>query len=350
MKIFIVFFLLFVAISRASEEGISKSHELREMIEHEGTSVITLNATGYHYYLEELPRPYDVVIFFTADNCNYCDEIYTEYVDLAQMYKQNNAHYPNKDKKQRAVYFAKIVYTLETKDIFGKFNFMSVPNLFVSTPRMAKLKDAERVEYLKQFLWQITGTNGHVTSTKLLEVVNKKVGRTVEYKESIFNLVFVFAVFLVLGIIAYHLFFAFRKFFINNKLWFVGSIIIYFICMSGVVYNIIHNVPFTNIDRSGNFEWYHSGSRSQFGLEGYIMSGSIVIAGLLIVSYQFLPKFVTPGTTSMVTYLGVTFAAWVVIKFVEDIYHKKSGFYNPAFWPPAHYIKGPLMKDQGNNI
>ena len=29
--------------------------------------------------------------------------------------------------------------------------------------------------------------------------------------------------------------------------------------MAGVVYDIIHGVPFTNIDRSGNFEWYHSG-------------------------------------------------------------------------------------------
>jgi len=35
--------------------------------------------------------------------------------------------------------------------------------------------------------------------------------------------------------------------------------IIYAICMAGVVYNIIHDVPFTNIDRNGNFEWFHSG-------------------------------------------------------------------------------------------
>jgi len=56
----------------------------------------------------------------------------------------NNAIYPAKDTKSRAVYFARIVYTAETKDIFSKFNFMSVPNLYVSVPRMAKLKEIEK--------------------------------------------------------------------------------------------------------------------------------------------------------------------------------------------------------------
>jgi len=119
--------------------------------------------------------------------------------------------------------------------------------------------------------------------------------------------------------------------------------------MAGVVYNIIHNVPFTNIDRSGNFEWYHSGSRSQFGLEGYIMSGSILFGGLLMIAYQFLPKF-TKGTASSIAYILLTILIFLTLHFVEDLYSKKSGFYNPAFWPPAHYIKGPLMRDQGNNI
>jgi len=61
--------------------------------------------------------------------------------------------------------------------------------------------------------------------------------------------------------------------------------------MAGVVYDIIHSVPFTNIDRAGNFEWYHSGSRSQFALEGLIMSGAISLGGLLLIAYQFLPTW-----------------------------------------------------------
>jgi len=50
------------------------------------------------------------------------------------------------------------------------------------------------------------------------------------------------------------------------------------------------------------------------------------------------------------SYVLLTAGIWLIITFVEDIYGKKSGFYSPNFWPPAHYTRGPLMRDQGNNI
>jgi len=115
---------------------------------------------------------------------------------------------------------------------------------------------------VKQNLWLVTSTNGHVTSSKILEHINKRVGRNVEYKDSIINLLIVFGVFGAFGFVLLKLFFKFKPFFINQKLWLIGSLSIYVICMAGVVYNIIHGIPFTNIDRNGNFEWYHSGSRS----------------------------------------------------------------------------------------
>jgi len=84
-------------------------------------------------------------------------------------------------------------------------------------------------------------------------------------------------------------------------------------------------------------------------MEGFVMSGSIAAAGLLLILYQFLPKF-AKGLSLTIGYTVLTALIFMVIHFVEDIYSKKSGFYSPNFWPPAHYIKGPLMKDQGNNI
>jgi len=183
-----------------------------------------------------------------------------------------------------------------------------------------------------------------------LNTSTKKVNRNVEYKEPIINLLILFVFLGLVGAVLLKLFIKFRNFFINNKLWFVGSIIIYFVCMAGVVYDIIHGVPFTNIDRAGNFEWYHSGSRSQFGLEGFLMSGAIVFAGLMFILFQFLPKLSGLGMSGTVSYIVVSVLIYLAFAWVEDIYHKKSGFYNPAFWPPAHYIKGPLMRDQGNNI
>jgi hypothetical protein len=52
-----------------------------------------------------------------------------------------------------------------------------------------------------------------------------------------------------------------KTIFNNPKLWLVGSLIIYTICIAGLVHNIIHNVPFTNVDSKGNIEWKTSGGR-----------------------------------------------------------------------------------------
>jgi oligosaccharyltransferase complex subunit gamma len=38
----------------------------------------------------------------------------------------------------------------------------------------------------------------------------------------------------------------FKTIFNNPRLWFAGSILIYGVCMAGLVHNIIHNVPFTS--------------------------------------------------------------------------------------------------------
>ena len=63
----------------------------------------------------------------------------------------------------------------------------------------------------------------------------------------------------IVGFIGYNLFMLFRNFIMNTKLWFLVCFVIYGTCMGGVVYNILHNTPFTNIDNDGNFEWFHSG-------------------------------------------------------------------------------------------
>ena len=65
------------------------------------------------------------------------------------------------------------------------------------------------------------------------------------YKEPIMNLLFVLAILSFVLISLIGLFLKFHSFFASPKLWFISSIIIYIICMAGVVHNIIHNTPFT---------------------------------------------------------------------------------------------------------
>ena len=61
---------------------------------------------------------------------------------------------------------------------------------------------------------------------------------------------------LMTGALLIILFKLFKPFFLNTLVWFIGSLLIYSICMAGVVYNIIHNIPFVTTDRNGNTEWF----------------------------------------------------------------------------------------------
>ena len=93
---------------------------------------------------------------------------------------------------------------------------------------------------MKDFSWQISQNDGHITSVKILEYLNSKSGRNVQYKESLVRLVLVLS---VIGLVLYYLLVVFNKFtrfFTSPRLWFVGSVAVYIVCMAGVVHNIIH--------------------------------------------------------------------------------------------------------------
>lgn len=92
--------------------------------------------------------------------------------------------------------------------------------------------------------WTISRTDGTVTAHKFLEFINKRTGRQVDYKASATEAFTVIGVLLGALSIGALLFILGRPLFLNSKLWFVGSILIFTICLAGVVYNIIHDVPY----------------------------------------------------------------------------------------------------------
>lgn len=88
---------------------------------------------------------------------------------------------------------------------------------------MATLGSIERPIYMKDFLWQISNTDGVVNSQKLLEFVNKKTERNVVYKESILNLFIVLGFLGAFAFLGFTLFMKFKDFFLNNYVWMGGS-------------------------------------------------------------------------------------------------------------------------------
>lgn len=126
----------------------------------------------------------------------------------------------------------------------------------VTSPKTAIVTKEARSTYLRDYIWLITSTDGHVTAHKFLEFINKRTGRDVKYKVNIATALMVVGILLGTILLGTMLFLKFNKFFLHPKLWYVGSLIIYVICSAGIVYNIIHNVPYVSYNEKGEMEWF----------------------------------------------------------------------------------------------
>lgn len=132
----------------------------------------------------------------------------------------------------------------------------------VSSPKTAIVAKEARNTYLRDYIWLITQTDGHVTAHKFLEFINKRTGRDVQYKVNIFTALTVIVVLLSSILIFTFIFVRFNSFFLHPKLWYVGALIVYVVCSAGIVYNIIHNVPYVSYNDKGEMEWFSNQQRS----------------------------------------------------------------------------------------
>ena len=126
--------------------------------------------------------------------------------------------------------------------------------------------------------------------------------------------------------------------------------LIYIICIGGIVYNIIHGTPFAKFDRNGSIkELIHSGQRSQYVGEGLLMSSLFVFSGTLMMAFTWINKIKGYWPHKIATFI-IIFSLAIVTRLIVGIYQKKASWYGPTFAPPANYMKGPLINDQGNSF
>lgn len=146
-----------------------------------------------------------------------------------------------------------------------------------------------------------------------------------------------------------------RVLMLQPMVWFAASMITYVICTSGVVYAIIHNVPWFKMERDqfGNIfiaEYFMKGQRGQWAGEGYIFSCLCTGCGFVLIFLSMVDKFFTKKSSRRFAVLGALVAVYLLSELILICYKFKSPWYGPGFAPPGHYQRGPLMLDQGNNI
>ncbi len=148
-------------------------------------------------------------------------ELYKEYEYLVHLYDTSGAI----TAERNPTFFALVEYSRDTSPIYEMFEFDSVPDMVVSKPHMAVVSEVERRQYLQEFVWEISHTDNHVTTHKMLEFVNKRTKKVVEFlhtEEKIKQVIGYFLLAAFSGVLA---FFLLKPIWNHWLFWFLASIV-----------------------------------------------------------------------------------------------------------------------------
>jgi oligosaccharyltransferase complex subunit gamma len=86
--------------------------------------------------------------------------------------------------------------------------------------------------YLQQFKWSISYTDGHVTTHKMLEFVNKRTGKEVFYKPPILTMFQMFFGFIAVALIGVYVYARMQFLWNHWVFWLAGSLVNIFLFRS----------------------------------------------------------------------------------------------------------------------
>jgi len=250
------------------------------------------------------------------------------------------------------VFFGVLHYSKETHRHFLTHNFKTVPYLTVSLQKNQR-NEAEEF-YKEEDKWFVR--NDEISdATKILEFFNKRLGTNVEITLPFTTVLFKNLLFLAIFGLAITILRYIRVLMLEPMVWFAFAMIVYSICTSGIVYSIIHNVPWFKLERDqfGNVvvaEYFMRGQRGQWAGEGYIFSLLCGATGLVLTFLSRVDRFVQKEQSMRIAIIVSLVLVYGLSQAILVCYQFKSPWYGPGFAPPGHYQRGPLMLDQGNNI
>ena len=330
-----------------------KADKLRELTLSSDRGLIVLNAETYKEYVMSHPRPYDIVILYTLSRkCSLCERVQNEFIQVSDSFRDANGFKPDMISRKRAVFFAVLYYSEETMPIFKSLKFPSMTNILYTTPQNIQFNNLGEpyIEYDEDYVISYNERSDKIYALKMMEFANAKSQRKFPLKKNPIEFLIYFLLFVALIFCGFTVYQNCQPLLLSPILWVVGSMLVVIICMGGIVYNILHGTPFAKYDRDGNIvEFIHTGQRAQYAGEGVLMSSLFVLGGSMLYSFNWLNRIKGYNQHKMFSFAVIIFIV-LVVRIIFSIYRIKARWYSPTFFPPAHYVKGPLIIDQGNSF
>lgn len=317
--------------------SVVKVKRLNEMMG--GSAVIQLSSKTFYEFVLKQPRNYNLVVLFMTvrrETQAYA-KILDSFVNVAEAYEASLL------RSNEKVFFAVFEYNKESEGLFRYLGFTQFSCLLITRSGFG-LED-EKFIYNIEDLIKITNP-AEAEAEAMIKFVNYRLGEKVDFQESIGQvLLFVgFGIITCVSLVAFV--YNLPEFFMDPLIWFVFSMVIYFLSTSGIVYDILKLPALYGIDEQGNKIIINQRQRSQFMIEGFIMSGILVIAGLCLIGVNTIRT--VDGQFKIRIYASLLIICmFFCLMNVKNVYRFKNSWYNPGFYPPNWYVKGPLSKDQG---
>jgi hypothetical protein len=181
------------------------------------------------------------------------------------------------------VFFGILYFSSTTQPIFMSHNFKTVPFLTVSLQKNKRLESEEF--YKEEDRWLIRADQVHDSQT-IIDYFNKRLNTNTKLVLPFSTILQRNLIFLVIVIILVSTLKYVRIVLLQPHVWFLIAMMVFVICTGGIVYTIIHGVPWFKFDRDqfGNVyvsEYFMKGQRGQWAGEGYIFSFLVTITGLV---------------------------------------------------------------------
>ena len=192
------------------------------------------------------------------------------------------------------MFFGVLYHAKENSHFFQIHGFKTVPYLAVSLQKQKRLEGEPF--YKEEDKWLVRSDQIYDVH-KILEFLNGRLNTDVK-------LVYPFSVTLMKNITFFAIVTAFlflmkyiRLILLKPASWFAISLATFCICTGGLVYAIIHNVPWFKFERNeyGQVyisEYFMKGQRGQWAGEGYIVSFLTCLCGIILTILSRIDRLV----------------------------------------------------------
>ena len=313
--------------------------------------VIELSDVAAKKYIMDHPRNYDLVVLFTTKACSMCRLIEKAFYKVGEAYKKNSMYLPRKHKNaekiQKPIFFMQVNISFENMLVVDYYKMTTLPCISLSLADEINITDPyERRQYLNTYFWRITSGDGVINENIILRWLTRLTGNThIEIKRPIWVFFLTMAlVVLALSVLVLVYIFA-QPIILNEKVWLLGSIIVFVLCCGGTYFTLNHRLPLIGFEHN-EIEFVMKGSRSQYGIEGPLIMSVFVLVTICLLSIRWILKSNMGYFSKVVVCYALFHLALKMVFWVEAMFSSKN-FYNPLFVPPKYYIRGSLNRDHG---